>query len=70
MIQLFKVILPSSVGEIKYFGSFTRSSLIRALDKIQENLNFLSGRTFPETSESRESCFPKTRDEPEGIIEV
>lgn len=48
---------------------FPRSSLIRAIEKIQENLNFLSGRTFPETSVSRESCFPKNRGEPDERIE-
>lgn len=69
MIKLSKIRLPSSAGEVKYFGSFPRSSLIRAIEKIQENLNFLSGRTFPETSVSRESCFPKNRGEPDERIE-
>lgn len=49
---------------------FLRSSLIRALEKIQGNINFLSGRTFTENSESRERCFPKNRNEPEGVIEA
>lgn len=70
MIQLFKARIPSSAGEVKYFGSFLRSSLIRALEKIQGNINFLSGRTFPENSESRERCFPKNRNEPDGKEEV
>ena len=69
MIYLFKIIIPERAGEVKYFGSFPRSSLIRALEKIQENLNFLSGRTFSETSESRKAVFPKNRNEPDREIE-
>ena len=40
MIKLFKIRLPSSAGEVKYFGSFPRSSLIRAIEKNSRKLKF------------------------------
>lgn len=47
MIKLFKIRLPSSAGEVKYFGSFPRSSLIWKDEKNQGNLNFSVWELFP-----------------------